>query len=156
MKTRFRGKIVHALDHKKRVAPPKGFKQTLTPEDENTFTMTLGFDGCLFLYTKTGYALLEEELEKLSMWDKNARIAERLLSEYTYDVPVDSQGRIRIPSELLERVPLDKEVMFLGVKGRVEVWDPKAYEKYKAKTKLSLEEVAQKLFPGWGSHAQKR
>lgn len=142
------------MDHKKRVAPPKAVRLSLFPDDQKTFTVTLGLDGCLFLYTKTGYASLEEELQKLSVWDRNGRIADRLFSEHTYDVPLDSQGRLRIPNELLKIVPLDKEVLFLGVKGRVELWDPKTYARYKAKTKLTLEQVAQRLAPGWGSRGK--
>jgi MraZ protein len=66
---------------------------------------------------------------------------------------LDSVGRVQIPNELLTEVGLNKEVLVLGVGRRIEIWNPKDYEAYKNQTDMPIEQLAEKLFPGWGSNA---
>lgn len=41
---------------------------------------------------------------------------------------VDKQGRILIPSVLREFADLDKEVVLVGVGGRIEIWSKERWE----------------------------
>jgi MraZ protein len=43
---------------------------------------------------------------------------------------LDGQGRVTIPVRLREAVGIDKEVVVLGVRDRMEVWDRETYDGY--------------------------
>ena len=45
------------------------------------------------------------------------------------EVTLDKQGRILIPLSLREKAALEKEVVFVGMMNRIEVWDKKQLEK---------------------------
>lgn len=44
------------------------------------------------------------------------------------DVSLDKQGRILIPSMLRTAAALEKEVVFVGMMNRVEIWDKERLE----------------------------
>ena len=46
------------------------------------------------------------------------------------EVKLDGQGRVTIPQRLRESVGIDKDVVVLGVRDRMEIWDRETYEGY--------------------------
>jgi MraZ protein len=48
------------------------------------------------------------------------------------EAKLDGQGRVTIPGRLREAVGIDKEVVVLGVRDRMEVWDRATYDGYTA------------------------
>ena len=44
----------------------------------------------------------------------------------------DKSGRIGIPAPLREYAGLEKEVVVIGVRDRLEIWNPTAWEDYQA------------------------
>ncbi|MBN1504237.1 MAG: division/cell wall cluster transcriptional repressor MraZ [Candidatus Eisenbacteria bacterium] len=152
MENLFKGKFLHSVDHKGRVSIPKAFKQILKREPGGLVILK-GFDGCLFLYSKSGWHWQQQELQKIPLFVGDARRVERMLLENAYDTTMDSVGRVKIPNELLVEANFDKEVLVLGVSRRIEIWNPKDYEAYKRQTDMPIEQLAEKLFPGWGSNA---
>ncbi len=152
MENLFKGKFLHSVDHKGRISIPKAFKHIIGKEARDLIILK-GFDGCLFLYTKSGWLWQQQELQKIPLYVENARRVERMLLENAYDTTMDTVGRVKIPIELLAEVNFDKEVLVLGVSRRIEIWNPKDYEAYKSQTDMPIEQLAEKLFPGWGSNA---
>jgi MraZ protein len=45
---------------------------------------------------------------------------------------IDGQGRLTIPQRLRDRVGIRKEVVVLGVRDRMEIWDRPTFERYEA------------------------
>ncbi len=41
---------------------------------------------------------------------------------------MDKQGRVLIPSSLREKVGLDKDVVFVGVMSKIEIWSKERWE----------------------------
>ena len=60
--------------------------------------------------------------------DKGARKFVRFFLAGAASVEVDKQGRILIPSVLREFADLDKEVVLVGVGGRIEIWSKERWE----------------------------
>jgi len=46
------------------------------------------------------------------------------------EVSLDKQGRITIPSHLLEAAGLKKTALVVGAINWIEIWDPEEYEKF--------------------------
>lgn len=58
---------------------------------------------------------------------------------------IDKQGRILIPANLREYAKIEKDVIFIGVSTRVEIWSKEVWEEYSNNTDVSFEEIAEHL-----------
>jgi MraZ protein len=61
------------------------------------------------------------------------------------ECPVDSQGRILIPSALREHAKLESKVTLVGVLDFVEIWDTELYEFDNDDTRARLAEIQRSL-----------
>jgi len=59
---------------------------------------------------------------------------------------LDRQGRIRIPHELAQFADLKKEVMLIGVRDHLELWDKERWETYISHQKNQYDQLAEKAF----------
>ena len=62
----FLGEFTHSLDAKGRIIIPSKFRESLGFE----YVLTKGLDGCLFLFSKEEWLLLEEKLRMLPFANK--------------------------------------------------------------------------------------
>lgn len=125
----FMGQFEHTIDAKGRTIIPAKYREDLG----DTFVVTRGLDGCLYLYPAIDWQEFADKLKNLPSNLKNRQIQRQFLSK-AMEVSLDKQGRILIPSMLREMAGLEKDVVFVGMMNHVEVWD---------KTRLEQEEVAE-------------
>ena len=114
----FMGQYEHSIDTKGRIIIPAKFRDNLG----ESFVVTRGLDGCLFLYPDAEWQRFVEKLQSLPSNQNTRRMQRQFLSK-ALEVALDKQGRILIPSLLREIADLEKEVVFVGMMNRVEVWD---------------------------------
>ena len=61
------------------------------------------------------------------------------------DVAVDSQGRITIPQELIEKAGITEVALVIGKGDHIEIWDKATWEAYYTDASNNFEEVAENL-----------
>jgi len=137
----FIGEYSHNLDDKGRLAVPKKFRQALL----KGAVVTRGLDNCLFLYTKVEWEKLASKLASLPFAQANTRAFARLMLAGAMDVSLDKQGRIILPDYLRKFAGLKKGVAVAGLYNRLELWDEKAWEMYKAKTEKESGKIAEQM-----------
>lgn len=120
----FMGEYNHTIDPKGRVIIPAKFRDALGEQ----FVVTQGLDGCLFVYDDIEWKAFEEKLKTLPITNKEARAFVRFFLAGAADVEVDKQGRILLPAVLRDHAGLNKDVVFVGVGSRVEIWSKKNWE----------------------------
>ena len=104
-----------------------------------------GFDGSLSVYNEDRYQKLVDEFSKLSFTQHNNRDYLRLQFASTYEMDVDKLGRVQIPTALLSKFNISREVLVLGIGDHIEIWDQKKYEEYEASIKDEFENIAEKI-----------
>ena len=119
----FMGEYNHTIDAKGRIIVPSKFREAL---GEN-FVVTLGLDGCLFVYPNEEWLTFVNQLKNLP-GNKDARQLQRYFMAGAADCEVDKQGRILIPSKLREHASLVKDVVFVGVLSKIEIWSKERWE----------------------------
>jgi MraZ protein len=119
----FMGEYEHSIDAKGRIIIPSRFRDDLGDK----FFVTVGLDGCLFLYPKDAWEAFSEELSKLP-GTKEARQLQRTIFGRAAACEVDKQGRILIPATLREAASLEKDVVFVGVLNKIELWSKERYK----------------------------
>lgn len=137
----FIGEYSHSIDDKGRVAVPKKFRGKLGKAP----VITRGLDSCLFLYTADEWEKIAEKLSTLPISQKNTRAFSRLMLAGAMDLSIDKQGRIGIPEYLRKYAGFSKNVVVAGLYNRLELWDEKAWNAYKAKTESESEEIAEQM-----------
>ncbi len=119
----FRGNFEYQLD-RGRVAIPPRYR-----EDFNAGSvMTPGVEPCIQVWTPDGYERHELLLDQVPIELSNGRMFRRALSGYTFDVPKDGQGRLLIPPRLIEYAGLKKDVVVVGARECLEIWDKATWE----------------------------
>lgn len=110
------------------------FPAKLREQIGERFIVTLGSDGCLFVYSCEDF---DERAEKIgSMPMSQARNLQRLFMANAGEVEADKQGRILIPPALREKAGLDKEIVVTGVSDRCEIWDKQKWEDFNSSVDL--------------------
>ncbi|MBR6307053.1 MAG: division/cell wall cluster transcriptional repressor MraZ [Lachnospiraceae bacterium] len=135
----FKGEFYHTIDEKGRLIVPVKFREGLG----NEFVITRGLDGCLFGYNNSEWQVFEEKLRALPLTNKDARQFQRFMLAGAASVEIDKQGRILIPQVLRTFAGLDKDVVLIGVAGRIEIWDKDKYEDNSAVDDMEL--IAEKM-----------
>ena len=145
MEVSFKGTFTHTIDQKGRLSIPSELREMLPKSERRNFTVMRGLDGCLFLYPKREWERVQKRLNRLPFWKADTRRFARMLVPTAYEVQTDAQGRIVIRQTLLDEARFGKEVLFLGMGDRIEIWNPKVYKKYLTEGNVTFEEVAEKV-----------
>jgi len=132
------------LDDKKRMALPKRVREVL--QDPQTLFVTPGPDQSLWLYSQTGLEELSGKLDQTPATDAEARVFRRLYFAQTEAVDVDRNGRILIPDRLVQFAGLKHEVVLLGVRDHLELWDAERWQEYLSQHASRFDAVAEAAF----------
>ncbi len=141
----FKGQAEYSVDSKGRVAIPAKMRKSLSPAANETFTMTRGFEDCIFLYPMDAWADIEEEIEGLNMYDRDVRNFVRLIMRWANEVTLDGQGRISIPNPLIDFAGLDDSALILGAYDHIEIWNPEQFDGYLDEQPADYEQLAESV-----------
>jgi MraZ protein len=72
---------------------------------------------------------LLEKLKNVPLSDTTAAHPLRLLFSSAQELEEDNQGRTMLPKNLREFAKLNKDIVFIGVGNRAEIWSREAYDK---------------------------
>ncbi len=135
------GSFAHNLDEKGRLMIPRKMREEL---GYKVYIMK-GFEGSLSLYNEERYQKLVEEFSRLSFNQSKVRDYLRLQFASTYEMEVDKLGRVQIPTALLTKYNISKEVLVLGIGDHIEVWDKAKYEEYENGIRDEFESIAENI-----------
>jgi MraZ protein len=116
------------LDDKKRLVLPRRVREQLA--EPSLLYVTPGPDQSLWLFTQE---CLERQADRLDQGPSNSgdtRVFRRLWFAQTEAVDVDKSGRILLPDRLVALAGLSHEVVLLGVRDHLELWDSKRWQDY--------------------------
>ncbi len=119
----FLGQFQHNIDEKGRLAIPAKFRPLLA----DGLVITKGVEKCLYVWDLEQWRQMSEKLGSLPLMQANARRVTRHFFSGATDTELDKLGRVVIPQFLREYAGLSDEVMVVGLRGRIEIWDKDAW-----------------------------
>ena len=125
---RFVGEFNHSIDAKGRVIVPARFRDGLFGEEKTECFVTKGLDGCLYVYDRDEWEIMEEKIAGLPLSNLNARRFSRQFLSGAAPCEIDKQGRILLPAKLRQYAGLTKDVAVVGVGSHIEIWDLAAWD----------------------------
>lgn len=120
----FEGQLRTSVDHKGRTSVPSRFRSELTDPSDGTFILGASLDPCLVAFAAASWRQYATKLAELVEHDANAREARRWYLGNSFTVSLDGHGRILVPPALREWAGVQREVAWVGVGERLEIWDP--------------------------------
>ena len=141
MKIVFIGEYRHNLDAKGRVIIPAKFREQLS----YNIILTRGLDGCITVYTQDQWQTIYKELQKLPTTKRESRMYIHMLTSKAAEVEIDKQGRVLLPSSLIEEANIDKACVIVGAADHFEIWSEQRWDDYYEKASESFEDIAEKL-----------
>jgi MraZ protein len=141
----FKGSYMYSVDEKGRVNLPSKLRKYVSPDTNDTFVLTRGFEKCLFVYPIDEWNKMEENLRNLSGYDPEHRRFIRALLELASESQLDAQSRLSIPQELREYANIESEVRIIGTLDKIELWNPQIYDEYRTSQPESYESIAAKV-----------
>lgn len=135
------GEFQHNIDAKGRIIIPAKLRENLGAK----FVITRGLDGCVFGYPLENWEKIQEKLKQLPLAKKEARAFTRFFYSAAAEAEIDKQGRINIPSTLVDYANLEKECLVLGVSDRIEIWSKTKWESVSSEIEESFEEIAEDM-----------
>ncbi|SRR5258706_5602033 len=113
------------LGDKRRTAIPKRFLVELGDEP----IIAKWYEGCLVLVSRDFWnRVLDRLTGGTRILELGIRDIERFIVGSAFEVEPDNQGRIIIPEILAMYANLNKDLMFVGLGDRVEVWDKQTWD----------------------------
>ncbi len=108
------------MDEKGRVSLPSAFRRG----GVETFVLAQIQKPYLMLYPEAKWADVEDRLLEFGASSPSSMAAVRGILGSLAEVSPDKQGRILIPGHLQEGADLDGSVTLLGMRDRIELWNP--------------------------------
>lgn len=121
---RFSGIISAKVDTKGRVFLPSAFRKQL-PEEDMAFVIKRDVhQPCLVIYPRKVWdAEVDMLTSRLNRWNpREAMVLRQFLADAETFV-LDNNGRLLLSRRLMQATDIDKEVMFLGMDDRIEIWN---------------------------------
>ena len=139
----FRGRFEHSIDGKGRVSIPAKFRDVLKRDYGSDQLVVTIFDSCLVAYPLAEWQAFEEKMKDFSQLNKEAKNFPRYFYSGAMECAIDDHGRILIPPQFREHADLNKEIVFLGVMNRFEIWNKGVWEKEFERYKETFDEISE-------------
>ena len=137
----FFGLYEHSIDEKNRLMIPRKMRD----EAGVKLFIMKGFDGALAIYKASTFEKLVAEIEDMPFTQRNNRDYIRAMLASACEIDVDRQGRIQIPTQLMNKYNISKDVVVIGSGDHFEVWSKALYDEYEKRVNDSFEENAENL-----------
>lgn len=123
---RFMGTFTPKLDEKGRLFLPAKFRDRLA----EGVVVTQGQENCLVVWPPEVFDREADRASERPMTSKAARGYQRMFFSGGDEVVPDKQGRIGIPASLRDYARLERDVVVIGVRDRLEIWNPATWQEY--------------------------
>jgi MraZ protein len=136
----FRGIFNNTIDGKGRTSMPARFREIFTESfgDErfvitNSIPVNLGNDTyCrgLTVYPYNEWLAIEEKIDQgVGLTPTELNSIKRLIIAPATECVADRQGRVLLPANLRSYAAIERDIVFVGMRKKIEIWDLETWNK---------------------------
>lgn len=137
----FFGSFEHTLDEKNRLLIPSRLRGEL---GSKVFIMK-GYEGSLSIYPQDQFSKYVEKLQNLPYESKLSRDIERISLSSVFEIDVDKVNRVQIPTALINKYNISKDVVVVGVINHIEIWSKAKWDEYLKVNESEFEAKSEEL-----------
>ena len=135
------------LDKKGRVSVPASFRSYLNSMEYSGVICYPSFNNSsIEACPQSRIEKLSDLIDSLNPFEEKRDIFATSVLADSVNLQFDSEGRISIPSKLLEHAKIKQIMLFIGQGKTFQIWEPKLFEKFKtqARKKANLNRASLK------------
>jgi len=137
----FLSTFINKIDAKGRVSVPSQFRASLINESFSGMVIYESFvneciEGCDIERIKK----LSESIDNLDPFSEERDAFATAVLGGSTQISIDGDGRALLPSDLLRKVKIKNELVFVGKGSTFEIWEPKKFATYMDKAKKDAKE----------------
>lgn len=141
---RIYGQQTCKVDTKGRLRLPSFLSAHLAKSGDLTLILKGQLD-CLQVYTVDSWEKHVSQYDHLSDAVADNITFKRLLFHDVFEVKIDQQQRVNLPSRLLEKASIKSDAAVMGMGGKAEIWNPDRYKAYILEEEKRYNELASQL-----------
>jgi MraZ protein len=138
----FRGQFDYSLDAKNRLNVPAKFR----PAFSDGVVLAKALEPCVAIWAPDAFETWTDSfLSNLNPVSAERRKLTRFFAGNSWDVELDSAGRVTLNAPLLAHAGISKEVVVIGNLDHIEVWDRGRWLKDQETLDSEIVEIAESL-----------
>ena len=137
----FRGNCVHSLDDKGRISLPSEFRRVLGEQEKRGVVLTNYISEgsrCIEGFSLGEWEDFESRLREKSRFSSKLQRLENFYLSRASECPIDSNGRILVPTYRRAEAGFDKEVVFTASIHGFRMWDKRVWDSIFAASEQAL------------------
>lgn len=135
-----------SVDDKGRLNVPVQFRSIMDVLDHDTWFLTRGFDGAVFVFHKEAWDKLLTQTGGGATLDPRTLDFRRMFLGSVAKVKRDRQGRLALPGHLREHAGIDREAVLVGVEDHLEIWSKEGWRAFQSRQAERYKDMAAELF----------
>jgi MraZ protein len=138
----FRGHHEHSLDAKNRLSIPARFRASFS----GGVVLAKDPETCVAVWTPDSHeSIIERALGGLNPMGSEYRKLSRFYQGNSFEVELDSSGRVTLPPPLMSHAGIGKEAVVVGVGDHLEVWSREQWLGEQEGLDAEIREVTERL-----------
>lgn len=138
----FRGHFEYSLDAKNRLTIPAKFRASFS----DGLVLAKWLDPCVAIFTPGGFDQFQNSfLPDMHPLSSDRRKLTRFFSGGSFDIELDSAGRVTLNGELIKHGQIGKDVVVVGSGDHLEVWDRARYADDQTDLPEQVAQIAESL-----------
>jgi MraZ protein len=142
----FIGEFPYTVDARGRTNFPAPFRHALSRQSKDRLVIARGLDPCIYVFPRDVWEAQENQINNTPYSPQEHRMAQRHVYYGARESGFDAQGRITIPQRLLQMARIDKDVLIVGQRNWVEIWNPEIYEQSILQSGDSIEPLLKEMY----------
>jgi MraZ protein len=136
----FRGRFEHNVDAKGRVSLPAKYRDIMSTNYTDRLVIT-NYDSCLIAYPYEEWVTFEENFRQYSIMQEDVEVFMHYFISGASECSIDKLGRILIPPILRKHAGLEREIVFVGMITRIQIWDKQRWEQKFQKAQEAFDQI---------------
>jgi len=136
----FRGRFEHNVDAKGRVSLPAKYREIMSTNYTDRLVIT-NYDSCLIAYPYEEWVTFEENFRQYSIMQEDVEVFMHYFISGASECSIDKLGRILIPPILRKHAGLEREIVFVGMITRIQIWDKQRWEQKFQKAQEAFDQL---------------
>ena len=129
------GRHVNKIDRKGRVSVPKPFRDFLTGNGQGElagfYAYPLFKSAAIEACSEAYMARVADSIEDLDLFSEEQDDFGAVILESAHQLVFDPEGRVSLPTELINHAQLQAQVLFVGRGRKFQIWDPDTYHAHR-------------------------
>lgn len=126
----FLSNVTNKLDKKGRISVPSHFRTAIKDEEfQGIVLLKSSNHNCLEGFAWSAMQEINNRLDHFDMFSSAQDDLATTIFGSAVQLPLDGDGRIILPNDLIDYAALDDQAVFVGLGHKFQIWNPVGFEK---------------------------